>query len=103
MQKEGEMKWIDVNDKLPHDGQIVLVQTTMDNAYWADDKIDRHCVCQFRVGRTNDEVRASGISKFADQDGNNLVPYRWEYGIGSFFGQDVSYWAAIIDTDGNEI
>jgi len=103
MQKEGEMKWIDVNDKLPHDGQIVLVQTTLDNACWSYDKIDRHRVCQFCAGKTNDGVTASGVSEFADQDDNNLVPYRWDWRVGDFFGQDVSHWQAIIDTDGNEI
>lgn len=99
------MKWIDVQDALPEDGQAVLVRYKRDN--WllthtlADGSTRRNWRWQAAVfvrGRTAEECEAMNLYRGQDQFGNNLVPYRWkQFGPGDLFGQDVSHWVAITD------
>jgi hypothetical protein len=99
------MKWIKVEDQLPRDRQAVLVRRNEVNwlcdhtlADGSKQSIWRWQACIFRVGKTKEEVKASGICGGFDQDGNNHTPYGWDmFGPGSLFGQEVSHWCAIED------
>lgn len=42
------------------------------------------------------EVERYNIYKSEDENGNNLVPYKWEmFGSYSFFGQSITHWMLI--------
>lgn len=97
------MNWISVKDKLPVNGQAVLVcycggnwsseHTLSDGETYREWKWQ---VAKFVLGRSAEEVANTGIIRSEDQYGNNLVPYIWdEFGPGQLFGQDVSHWCAI--------
>ena len=107
--------WISVNDKLPQDGQYVLVHMSLTN--WGDDEEVYYKVVKFRKGislETRSQMKCGQIddpvypfyggnssqrSKVwcsEDEGGNNQRPYCWkEHGPGNYFGQDVDYWMPI--------
>ena len=85
------MYWTKTSNSLPPAGEWVLVRHKQAGAY-----MTRYCVAMLCLGRTNEEVKRTGLIQFADQEGNNHVPYRWDcMGPGSFFGQDISHWMSI--------
>lgn len=82
--------WIPVTERLPEDGEIVLVD-------WGN----IHCpkrhnlsVMKFCKGNPVDKVDPYKGIRFCDQWGNNKVPYAWADPHGSLqlFGQDVTHW-----------
>lgn len=80
--------WIPCSEKLPEDGQKVLVY-----------REDGHCsgmsVARFKRGKTKEELESMECMcvRFADQWGNNLKPYAWD-GDGPMMwnGQDIIAW-----------
>jgi hypothetical protein len=99
------MHWVPVEVEKPADGQAVLVRYSRDNWLLSHTLSDgvRHThwrwqAAIFRLGRTADEVAASGVVRPVDQHGNNLAPYKWLlFGPGELFGHEVTHWAAITD------
>lgn len=87
------MKWVSVKDRLPEDGQRVLIRHTRGTWIAHDPETVNYVVAKFVRGKTAEECKKLGVYTFADVHGNNLVPYRWDcFGPDSFFGQDVDYW-----------
>ena len=96
------MNRIDVKQRLPADGQYVLVHLLISN--WADHddpEGNRYFrVVKFVKGISEDErekLPNNDPRKFqyvgGDTHGNNLVPYYWtEFGPSTFFGQEVDFW-----------
>lgn len=89
--------WINVSDQLPKDGQLVLIETNEDNLIYTNeygkDALWKHHVAIFREGKVPDE---DDDIEFADQHGNNEVPYAWDGTSGDeWFGQDVVRWMPI--------
>ena len=94
---EEEMEWIDVQDALPENGDAVLIYTNETNVFGPDGRLMREHVATFYKGRSADEVEAIGQQEFADECGNNRVPFRWKGdGPCSWFGQEVTHWARIV-------
>jgi hypothetical protein len=92
------MKWINCDDRLPEDGQQVLVYLHED-ATWIEmyGHRVRIAVVAFCKGRVVGEDDRGPIEE-QDQHGNNERPYCWdEAGPGQFFGQDVTHWMPIPD------
>ena len=82
--------WISVDERLPEDGDIVLV-------YWYNVHCcerDNFSVMRFRKGRTSEELKQADFFRSCDQWGNNKRPYDWSdpHGPLSLFGQDVTHW-----------
>ena len=100
-----QMVWVSVEDRLPMNGQAVLVRYTGNN--WRDhhvlaDGVPREHwrwqAAKFIEGRTAEEMKSSRVIHPQDEHGNNERPYFWWiFGPGELFGQDVSHWAAITD------
>ena len=86
--EENNGGWIPCSERLPEDGQQVLV--FYDNCLYS-------CmsVAKFRKGKTKEELQAMEQPCFgsADQWGNNLKPYAW-FGDGpvEWFGQEIIAW-----------
>lgn len=72
--------WVSVKDRLPEEGQIVLV--CAENAI-----IDQDPACKIDI------VRLEYVSR-EDKEPNNKRNYEWNAigGFDSYFGQDVYYW-----------
>lgn len=90
----------DTNQQLPNDNEYVLAY--FPNRPWTSPNTQQHkwVVVQFRKGLSklernllaNDNPRKKTYS-FGDEEGNNLVPYKWDtFGTSSFFGQEASCW-----------
>ena len=108
----GKTEWISVAERLPEEGKYVLVLVGKSDPQVAClrkgiSKAERE---QMRRGEIPDPVeygwnyrdgvtftKRSRIFKDCDEDGNNLVPYRWFANGGpmAWFGQDVTYWMPI--------
>lgn len=88
--------WINRTDGLPEDGQLVLIHLNYVSTIYRDENgIDRwweYRVAQFECGKIPKQGEAIDP---ADQDGNNLVPYRWVSGPYSWLGQWVERWAPL--------
>lgn len=76
------MNWISVDERLPEDGQAVLVRRNQSNWHMEHTlangdkrKIWRWQACRFTRGKTAEEVEKSGVWCKADVGGNNLFPY----------------------------
>ena len=84
------MKWISVDERLPNDGDIVLV--CWDNLHF----LERYkvSVMEFEKGKSADEIDWSVGVRFEDEDGNNRRPYAWSdpWGPNRLFGQEVTHW-----------
>lgn len=80
--------WIPCSEKLPEDGQQVLV-------YYNNCLYSCMSVAKFRKGKTKEELQSMERPCFgsADQWGNNLKPYAW-FGDGpmEWFGQEIIAW-----------
>lgn len=75
--------WISVAERLPAEGQWVLVY--LPNMPWTANGLIKAYVCEF----------ASVTPR-----GNNHRPYEWRsFGPAKFFGQDVSHWAELNKPD----
>lgn len=88
------MKRSTKNGEFPSDGQYVLGRII--DRPWLDnsDKDGNRffVVVRFCRGRPESKIH-DGECRFADQHGNNLVPWRWDaFGPGSFFGQEIEEW-----------
>jgi len=84
------MIWFNVKDKLPEDGDVVIV--VKDSGFGAK-KMDYH-IARFKKGIIEEEWKKRGWFDSSDKQGNNLVPYCWQvnsYGW-TIFGQDVTWW-----------
>lgn len=90
-------------DKLPRDGQYVLVHRCQNNWHDEDDPAGMNwCVMKFVRGITKEERKAmpNCLRKRqihgADEHGNNKRPYAWyEFGPSKFFGQNIDYWCEL--------
>jgi hypothetical protein len=85
------VKWISVLDKLPKNKEKVLIL------------VDGHNIQTgiFYKGRKKEEIDPyQGICSY-DQNGNNLVPYKWRADGGpmEWFGQDVTHWMYLPQID----
>lgn len=91
-------EWIKTEDRLPKDGQLVLIETNRTNVFYHNERgqeaLKRHHVAVFRQGGI---PKPGEKSYWADQKpGYNLVPYRWDGdGPCNWFGQDVVRWMQI--------
>lgn len=107
--------WINVNDKLPEDGQWVFVHLNINN--WGSIPEVYYQTAQFRRGISLEDrnkmksgeiedkdytsyegykSKRSNIHMSADEGMNNEKPYVWqEHGPMCHFGQDVDYWMFI--------
>lgn len=89
--------WINVEDRLPEDGQLVIIETNEDNCFYTDQngkqRLWQHHIAIIRRGKIpgdNDDI------EFGDQWENNEVPYEWEgEGPQDWFGQEVVRWMPI--------
>lgn len=86
-----KQEWISVDDRLPEDGQMVLIYDG--RAYqW---KPTVNCAI-FQKGKTAAQLKEEGcrVISFADEYGNNKKPYRWRAVLGPmvWFGQMVTHW-----------
>lgn len=89
--------WIDAGTALPKDGEVVLIYTDENHVRDREGHPIRAHVAMFCQGRTAAVVEATGRQGWADQKGNNLVPFRWDSvaGPGDWYGQRVTHWARI--------
>jgi len=106
------MHWISVDDALPKDRQAVLFRYSRDNHHLKGtlangERFERwHWAAGWiSYGKTKEEVAKGGGSFCGDdQMGNNKRPYSWQtFGPGSYWGQEVTHWAAITDVAGDHI
>ena len=89
--------WTKVEDGLPKEGQLVLIETNEKNVFYTDEnrrqRLKNHHVAVFRRGKVSNPGESS---EWPDQSGNNLVPYRWSGdGPCDWFGQEVVRWMQI--------
>jgi len=108
------MNWISTKDKLPEEGKYVLARHNRGTWNDSDDQENVNCVVVklvkglskkdrqlMKEGKLPDttiytESERYNIYKSEDEDGNNLVPYKWEmFGPDSFFGQTITHWMPI--------
>lgn len=94
------MGWVDCSVLLPDDKQKVLIFVCNPNSYDYSNEPDTIFTAHFRKGKL---PKNGEIIEFADQHGNNHVPYRWD-GPGpiDWFGQDVSHWMTLPPEPGGE-
>lgn len=93
--------WIKTTYRLPEEGQQCICLRNQTNWLDGNGGAIHHVLAFFRKGLSQedrdklpdtDERKRTYCSE--DEWNNNLVPYRWEqFGPGSQFGQDISYWA----------
>jgi hypothetical protein len=83
------MEWINVEDKLPENGQHVLIYINDDATSISGGN------GRARVFAVYFEVIKQKLQPFADI-GNHKLPYIWnEFGPGMWFGHDANYWMPI--------
>lgn len=83
--------WIDVNEKLPQDGQRCIIYDKYSNSFDSDVKTRIYCA-NFYKG----EFKPNGPWSFCDTGfGNNQFPWAWQDGPASWFSQDISYWMPV--------
>lgn len=97
--------WISVKEKLPEEGIYILVHII--NRNWSGSKDPKgifYKVVRLKKGISQMERRElkskgdkrADIHTSSDEWDNNLLPYCWtEFGMDSYFGQDVDYWQEI--------
>lgn len=89
--------WIDVKQRLPSEGQLVLIETNRTNVYYCNEHdqetLKRHHVAVFRQGKI---PKPGERIYWPDKSDNNFKPYRWDGdGPCDWFGQDVVRWMPI--------
>lgn len=116
------MNWISTKDKLPEEGKYVLARHNRGTWHDSTDQDNVNCVVVKLVRGISKEERElmkkgelpqtlgrgwclsegwtdterSRVYKSEDEEGNNLVPYKWEeFGPDSFFGQTITHWMSI--------
>lgn len=120
------MDWTSTKDELPEEGKYVLARHNRGTWHDSADQDNVNCVVVKLVKGISIEQRelmkkgelkfktvkivdASGIfagssrdipryniTRPEDENGNNLVPYKWEtFGPDSFFGQVITHWMPI--------
>ena len=117
--------WISVLDELPEEGKYVIIHLNKTNWHDSSDpenvyfRIAKLCKGLSKSDRSKmksgelpdgecigytypNDVMTKHISKrsdtykFGDEEANNLRPYSWkEFGINSYFGQEVDFWMPI--------
>lgn len=94
LNRQGEQNgWVSVEDRLPDDGDVVLIKTNKANVLGARNQLMQYHVATFCKGRNATEVKRSRVQQYADECGNNRRPYRWSGdGPCDWFGQEVEYW-----------
>jgi hypothetical protein len=94
--QNAQRQWVDVNERLPEHGQYVLIKTNITNCTGHGGRLLQYHVATFYRGRPQSEVQRTRLREWADEDGNNLRPYRWGgEGPMDFFGQVVTHWMPI--------
>lgn len=92
-----KQEWISVEDKLPENGQMVLIYDG--NAYQWKPTIS--CAI-FQKGKTKEQLKEEGYKTMsgADEYGNNKKPYRWCSGNSpmNWHGQMVTHWMPLPET-----
>ena len=92
--------WISCDEKLPENGQKVIIFTPMA-------QMSKINICIFKRGisaKEREELRLLGDVRGrtfdgADEHANNRKPYKWDVqGPGSYFGQEVTHWMPIPDS-----
>ena len=78
--------WISVNDRLPNDGDEVLIYTGY-----------KYDIVSFNKGislneREKDSSHRSKLIKPEDEYGNNKRPYNWTNSPVQYFGQEITHW-----------
>ena len=108
------MEWISVEDKLPENGETILIYA---GNYRQGRKYD---VARFEKGISQEErqqmknellvdegvnvysnghqvvAKRSSIFTASDEEGNNRKPYSWTNPPMRYFGQDVTHWAHLL-------
>lgn len=105
--------WISVKEKLPEDGQIVIIYKGDVNVARFECGISMEERKKMEVGEVDDPVESvwssstgnryvkrSKLIERADEFGNNKVPYFWVAPKGpmQWNGQDVSHWMPLPDS-----
>lgn len=105
-------EWISTKDRLPEDGQTVLIFDGSVNVAKFERGISKEEREKMKRGEIDDpihtgwnladgyfEVKRSDSYGRSDEDGNNKVPYCWVALIGpmTWFGQYVSHWMPLPD------
>ena len=89
-------RWINIEDELPNDKEVVLIKTNEQNVFGHNGELMQLHIATFVKGKTKEELENSKTFCGADEWGNNLRPYRWDGdGPCDWFGQEVEYWSRI--------
>ena len=104
---ETKSKWISVDERLPDEGEYVLIFAASIHVARIEKGITEEQRAKMKNGELPDPeemcftgiegfrmVRRSNLYRSADVFGNNLVPYCWKAHGGpmEWFGQRVSHW-----------
>jgi len=96
-------QWIHVKDRLPKNGQTVIIFSQKINVARFVRGISKEERREMKLGQIGDQVLGessilrSNLYYPDDEDGNNKVPYHWVAPEGpmKWFGQEVSHWCPL--------
>ena len=116
------MNWISTKDKLPEEGKYVLARHNRGTWNDSTDQKNVNCVVVklvMGISKSESELMEKGelespmvygfslsdgmsmlprhkVYRSEDEDGNNILPYKWEqFGPDSFFGHTITHWTPI--------
>ena len=102
-----DSQWISTKDKLPNDGEVVMIYdgeinvakfergiSVEEREKMKRGEIDDPISETWRYAHGDEDIKRSKLFYGADEWGNNEVPYCWAAPSGpmEWFGQDVSHW-----------
>ena len=88
------MKMYKIEDKKPKEGKSILGFNCKSNS-WVVCSIVFGMSIKERIGLPSNHPDKRSYA-FADEEGNNLVPYRFKgEGLSSYFGQDITHWCKL--------